>query len=273
MQMERYFEADLSDVRVHVGPEAESIGALAFTVGEDLYFQPAHYQPHTSYGLELLGHELTHVMQQREGRVANPFGKGVAVVQDNALEEEADRCGREAAQRVTGPRAPRFSAAARAGQPAFSAATALPKMGYRLLVGTYMHDADLPEPLAGHSFVAIEEPDGRRQAFGFSPAGYGDYDPRRDLGKLARGVKGVVHDDLAAFDKPGVRTHEYPISSAQARAALEKVREYRSGRLLYSLDQRQCSTFALDVMRAANVPVPEEGAAPLPRVMYEAIED
>jgi len=42
----------------------------------------------------LLGHELTHVMQQRAGRVANPFGSGVAVVQDQALEAEADRMGR-----------------------------------------------------------------------------------------------------------------------------------------------------------------------------------
>jgi len=37
-------------------------------------------------------------VQQRAGRVSNPFGGGVAVVQDQALEAEADRLGRLAAQ-------------------------------------------------------------------------------------------------------------------------------------------------------------------------------
>jgi ribosomal protein S18 acetylase RimI-like enzyme len=35
-------------------------------------------------------------VQQRAGRVSNPFGTGVAVVQDQALEAEADRLGRMA---------------------------------------------------------------------------------------------------------------------------------------------------------------------------------
>jgi hypothetical protein len=54
---------------------------------------------------------------------------------------------------------------------------------------------------------------------------------------------------------------------------MAKVAEYESGRYRYSLDKRQCSTFALDVLRAASVPVPEDGAAPRPRVMYEALDD
>ena len=53
----------------------------------------ARRAPHTTQGQELLGHELTHVLQQRDARVANPFGGGTAVVQDPALEEEADRMG------------------------------------------------------------------------------------------------------------------------------------------------------------------------------------
>ena len=48
-------------------------------------------------GQQLLGHELTHVLQQRAGRVSNPFGSGTAVVQDHALEAEADRMGMKAA--------------------------------------------------------------------------------------------------------------------------------------------------------------------------------
>jgi hypothetical protein len=95
-KMEAALGANFSDVRVHVGPEASAIGALAFTWGSDLHFAPGQYNPHTPQGQFLLGHELAHVVQQRAGRVANPFGSGVAVVQDHALEAEADRLGRMA---------------------------------------------------------------------------------------------------------------------------------------------------------------------------------
>lgn len=91
--MESLFGASFGDVRVHVGPEAPSIGALAFTLGSDVYFAPGQYDPHTPRGQQLLAHELTHVVQQRQGRVRNPFGDGIAVVQDRALEAEAERMG------------------------------------------------------------------------------------------------------------------------------------------------------------------------------------
>jgi len=95
-KMEAALGASFSDVRIHVGPEVPAIGALAFTWGSNIHFAPGQYNPHTPQGQFLLGHELTHVVQQRAGRVANPFGSGVAVVQDHALEAEADRLGRMA---------------------------------------------------------------------------------------------------------------------------------------------------------------------------------
>jgi hypothetical protein len=264
--MERYFDTDFSDVRVHVGSEAASIGALAFTLGPDIYFAPQQYQPHTLQGRELLGHELTHVLQQREGRVGNPFGEGVAVVQDHELEAEADRHGKAAADGRTRKGYAGGGGTAGAGR-------VQAKSAYRLHVGAYMHEGQLPEALAGHSFVAIEGPDGKKTAFGFSPAHYGSYDPARDLGKLQRGVAGTVHDDAGAFDKPGVKTQSYPITREQAQAAMRKVEEYKRGRYQYSAEGRQCATFAIDVMKAADVPAVEVGAAPAPRVVYEALED
>jgi hypothetical protein len=96
-KMESFFSADFSDVRVHVGQEASSIGALAFTHGSNIYFAPGLYSPGTPQGQQLLGHELTHVVQQRAGRVRNPFGSGVAVVQDPLMEAEAERMGLRAA--------------------------------------------------------------------------------------------------------------------------------------------------------------------------------
>ena len=96
-KMEAAFGADFSDVRVHVGHEASRIGAIAYTWGSNIHFAPGHYNPHTLQGQKVLGHELWHVVQQKSGRVQNPFGGGVAVVQDHALEAEADRMGEKAA--------------------------------------------------------------------------------------------------------------------------------------------------------------------------------
>lgn len=96
-KMETAFGSDFSDVRVHIGHDVSSIGAIAYTWGTNIHFAPGQYNPHTIQGQKLLGHELWHVVQQRSGRVRNPFGGGVAVVQDHALEAEADRMGIKAA--------------------------------------------------------------------------------------------------------------------------------------------------------------------------------
>jgi len=97
-KMEAAFGADFSDVKVHVGQEATDVGALAFTQGNDIHFAPGLYNPDTPSGQELLGHELAHVVQQREGRV-QPTGEvnGVPLNDDPSLEAEADRLGKKAA--------------------------------------------------------------------------------------------------------------------------------------------------------------------------------
>ena len=102
-KMEAFFRVDFSQVRIHVGPERRRSEALAFTHGSDLYFAPGQYNPETPHGQRLLGHELAHVVQQRAGRVRNPLGSAIAVVQDAGLEQEAERLGRQAASATTPP--------------------------------------------------------------------------------------------------------------------------------------------------------------------------
>ena len=97
-RMERAFGADFSAVRIHEGPQAEAMGALAYTQGDDIHFAPGRYDPVGPAGQELLGHELAHVVQQREGRVAQPQGKDAPVNADAALEAEADALGARAAR-------------------------------------------------------------------------------------------------------------------------------------------------------------------------------
>ncbi len=61
-------EHDFSHVRVHTDAKAaesaREVGALAYTVGQDIIFATGQYKPHTSEGKRLLAHELHHVTQQ-----------------------------------------------------------------------------------------------------------------------------------------------------------------------------------------------------------------
>jgi uncharacterized protein DUF4157 len=96
-KMETAFHADFSDVRVHQGaPDAESLSALALTQGRDIHFAPGQYRPATLEGQKIIAHELTHVVQQRQGRVAAPQGKGAPVNAEQRLEKEADQLGDQA---------------------------------------------------------------------------------------------------------------------------------------------------------------------------------
>lgn len=97
-RMEDSFGTDFSSVRVHPdSSKAPEVGALAYTQGTDIHFAPGQFKPDTAAGQELLGHELTHVVQQAEGRVQPTTEIGGMPVNDNeALEHEADVRGAQA---------------------------------------------------------------------------------------------------------------------------------------------------------------------------------
>jgi hypothetical protein len=67
---------DFSNVNIHTDSSADSlnrsIGARAFTTGNDIYFRSGEYNPNSSGGQELLAHELTHVVQQTGGAPVKP---------------------------------------------------------------------------------------------------------------------------------------------------------------------------------------------------------
>jgi Domain of unknown function (DUF4157) len=78
---ERALKHDFSDVRIHRDAEADgmsrSLGAKAFTTGNDIYFKSRAYDPASTAGQKLLAHELTHVFQQRsagsvEDKISDP---------------------------------------------------------------------------------------------------------------------------------------------------------------------------------------------------------
>lgn len=107
--MESRFGHDFSQVRVHLGDNAErsarEVYAHAYTIGQNIVFGAGQFAPETHQGRRLVAHELTHVVQQRQNAIptaaqsdfslhrkvsvnkpkdmiANPTGKGL--VQTNA---------------------------------------------------------------------------------------------------------------------------------------------------------------------------------------------
>jgi len=109
-QLEAGLNHDLSGVRVHTDTEADllskKVNAVAFTTGQDIYFQSGKFDPNTQTGIELLAHEATHTVQQSKGQV----GKGIDP--DAGLEAEARNMGRmirsrslSASDRYVGPSA------------------------------------------------------------------------------------------------------------------------------------------------------------------------
>lgn len=116
-KMESAYEADFSDVRVHRDGEAERLHARAFARGADLHFAQGQYDPVSGGGQELIGHELWHVVQQRQGRVRADPALGDGINADPGLESEADAQGRRAAHGQAAG-APRGAGASPATTPA-----------------------------------------------------------------------------------------------------------------------------------------------------------
>ncbi len=96
-KMEKSLDADFSNVRVQEDRQLDEKGQLAVTSGEDIRFAPGQYDPASEQGQALLGHELAHVIQQRQGRASAAVAESTPD-QRVALEGEAQRAGTAAAQ-------------------------------------------------------------------------------------------------------------------------------------------------------------------------------
>jgi len=86
----RFFGCAFDQVSVHVNRRPGALGALAFTNGEDIWMDPLVASLPLERQWQVFGHELTHIVQQRQGRVFSA-GPGCLQVHDRqALEREAD---------------------------------------------------------------------------------------------------------------------------------------------------------------------------------------
>lgn len=89
------FCADFTNIRISRGHIPEEMGVQAVAQGTDILLDE-------SAGMDVLGHELAHVVQQAQGRV----GGGFPVVENAALEHEADVMGQRVSSGLTAQAGP-----------------------------------------------------------------------------------------------------------------------------------------------------------------------
>lgn len=97
-KMEKSFGQDFSGVKIHKdSKDAKDLNARAFTQGDNIHFKSGEFDPHSLSGQELIAHELSHVVQQRQGMVQETHKEnGFSVNSEISLEKKADVEGQKA---------------------------------------------------------------------------------------------------------------------------------------------------------------------------------
>ena len=100
-KMNSAFGQDFGGVGIHTDAASadacRTMGAQAFTVGSDVYFDQGKFDPGSHSGQELIGHELTHVVQQGGGQASGVQTKLAVGAPGDAHEQQADAMGAKAA--------------------------------------------------------------------------------------------------------------------------------------------------------------------------------
>ena len=118
-RLEDAFGADISRVRVHTDHHADevsrSLGARAFTSGDDVFFTDGAYDPSSEAGVRLIAHEVFHTRQQAAGPVEGTPLPGGVVVSDPS--DRSERAAEQAAAAVMdGSSCPSVTPAATGGE-------------------------------------------------------------------------------------------------------------------------------------------------------------
>ena len=115
--MESRFGQDFGDVRVHTDAKAsasaESVGANAYTVGNEMVFRSGHFDSSSPTGQRTLAHELSHVVQQRSGPVDGTESAGGIRLSDPS--DRFERAADSTADQVMSGHAPAPAGAASGG--------------------------------------------------------------------------------------------------------------------------------------------------------------
>jgi len=104
--MESRLGHEFKNVRVHTDAQAsesaKSLGAKAYTTGNNVVFAAGEYEPRTIEGQQRIAHELTHVIQQRQSGLVAWRNDQISSPHDSS-EREADVVGRTVARGMQAP--------------------------------------------------------------------------------------------------------------------------------------------------------------------------
>lgn len=252
-QSRRFFEprfgVELGQVRIHTdhraAQSAQAVNALAFTIGRDIVFGQGQYAPATEPGKRLLAHELAHVMQQADPSV----GIGLYRLSPAMCAFGAD---------CTPPDAAGAGAAT----------------SWKVTLAVDREEEGLGRLVSGnvgHTWVKLRNNAGERYSYGFWPQT--GFDPRHPF----TSVPGCVHHPDTAHEPPHATDYldiDYSVSAANYGKALTHAQGVCAGAPDYNLVSYNCTTFAIDVVKAAGVSPPSSTTLAVhnPNALYEGIE-
>lgn len=84
--IEAHFAHSVDNLTFRESQDVTQIGAKAYARGDEIHFAPGQFRPDTAEGRKMIGHEISHVAQQRSGQA----GPGGVVNLDPAMESRAD---------------------------------------------------------------------------------------------------------------------------------------------------------------------------------------
>lgn len=91
-RVQSQFGFDPSSISIKESPQVADMGANAMAQGNIISFAPGSYDPNSSSGTELLGHELSHIAEQAKGLKSNIEGSNIHY--NTTSESASDTAGR-----------------------------------------------------------------------------------------------------------------------------------------------------------------------------------
>jgi hypothetical protein len=249
--MEPRFQHDFSRVRVHTGESAahvaREVGALAFTLGQDVIFGAGRYAPGTESGQRILAHELAHVVQQggqsESGQIFRRLSPALCAKPADCAKPDTPGSGAASSWKL-------------------SIAVDKEQGGLgRLFTGN-----------VGHTWVRLSDNSGEKYSYGFWPqVGFNSKKPFSS-------VAGCIHHPDTAHEPPNATNYlakDYTLTNANYQKALGHAQSVCSSKPSYNLVSYNCTSFAIDDAKAAEVSPPASTTLAIhnPNALYEGIEE
>ena len=291
--MEPRFGHDFSSVRVHTdaraAESARAVNALAYTVGRNVVFGKEQYAPGMSTGKRLLAHELTHVVQQKGTENTSHLQHKLAIsVPESIGEREAEQVANQVIsgterlnrnyistlstlQRVSSDDCT-FSDSECEQPDTTGSGTAT---DWKLVLSVDREQKGLGRLISGdvgHTWVKLMNNAGTKFSYGFWPqTGFKSFAPFLS-------VDGCVHHPDTAHEPPNATEYsdiDYKLTHQNYLNGILFAQSVCEAPPSYNLFTYNCTTFAINVAKAAGVSPPSSTTMAIdnPNALFEGIEE